>query len=288
MVPHQVIINIIKRMGKNMSDQNFNPSIEDEISLKDIVDFILESWKTILATGIVGILSAVGYIFVTPNQYEATAQIQGAQITVDNFTALTNIEDPNILIARMKLPSSYDKNSTTACDLENSKYPQEALAKMVKLSIIKGTSIVELKVTTSSQASAIKCSQVLTVQIKDYQIQLANIFIDEAKNKLVTYQKRLQESQVFINKADKSGFSMSAAYLASRDEMKQITNEIVRLNDLISSANSRQAKLISPIYSSENKVSPKRGIALIAGLFAGLFLGFLLMLGKRGYRAYKV
>jgi hypothetical protein len=187
----------------------------------------------------------------------------------------------------MKLPSLYDKNSTTACDLENSKYPQEAMAKMVKLSIIKSTSIIELKVTTSSQASAIKCSQVLVDQIKDYQTQLANIFIDEAKDKLVTYHKRLQESQAFINKADKSGFSMSAAYLASRDEIKQMTDEVIRLNDLIGSANARHTKLVSPIYSPENKVSPKRGIALITGLFAGLFLGLLLMLGKRGYKAYK-
>jgi LPS O-antigen subunit length determinant protein (WzzB/FepE family) len=270
-----------------MSDQNLNPSSEDEISLRDIVDFVVESWKTILATGIVGILGAVGYIFVTPNQYEATAQIQGAQITLSNPAAPTNIEDPNTLIARMKLPSSYVNNVITACDLENSKYPKEALAKMVKLSIIKSTSIIELKVTTLSQASAIKCSQVLVDQIKDYQTQLANIFIDEAKDKLVTYQKRLQESQAFINKAEKSGFSASASYLVSRDEIKQITDEIIRLNDLISSANARHTKLVSPIYSPENKVSPKRGIALIAGLFAGLFLGLLLILGKRGYKDYK-
>ncbi len=271
-----------------MSDQNFNPSIKDETSIKDVVDFIVESWKIILATGILGILGAVGYILVTPSQYEATAQIQGAQITLGNPTTPTNIEDPNTLIARMKLPSSYDKNSTTACDLENSKYPQEALAKMVKLSIIKGTSIVELKVTTLSQASAIKCIQLLVVQIKDYQIQLANIFIDEAKEKLVTYQKRLQESQVFINKADKSGSSMSAAYLASRDEIKQMTDEVIRLNDLISSANSRQAKLISPIFSPEKKAFPKPEIVIVAGLIAGLFFGLLLMMGKRSYRSYKV
>ncbi len=271
-----------------MSDQNINPSIEDEISLKDIVDFLIESWKTILATGIVGIFSAVGYIFVTPNQYEATAQIQGAQIVLGNPVVPTNIEEPNILIARMKSPSAHDKNGATACGLENSKYPQEDLVEMVKLSIIKGTNIVELKVTTLSQASAIKCSQVLVDQIKDNQIQQANIFIDEAKGKLVTYQKRLQELQAFINKTDKLGSSMTAAYLATRDEIKQITNEIIRLNDLINSANFRQTKLVSPIYSPEKKVSPKLGKALITGLFAGLFLGLLLILVKRGYRAYKV
>jgi LPS O-antigen subunit length determinant protein (WzzB/FepE family) len=271
-----------------MSDQNINPSIEDEISLKDIVDFLIESWKTILATGIVGILGAVGYLIVTPNQYEATAQIQGAQITLSNPAAPTNIEDPNTLIARMKLPSSYDKNGIAACGLDNSKYPQETLANMVKLSIIKGTSLVELKVTSLNQAIAIKCSQALVDQIKDYQTQLANIFIVEARGKLASYQKRLLETQAFINKADKSSSPISAAYLASRDEIKIIADEIIRLNDLISSANSRQTKLVSPIYAPDFKVSPKHMNALIAGLFAGLFLGLLLTLGKCCYRAYKV
>lgn len=274
-------------MDKNMSDQNINPSIEDEISLKDIVDFVVESWKTIFVTGIIGILGAVGYISVTPNQYEATAQIQGAQIILENLSAPINIEDPNTLIARMKLPSSYGKNVTTDCDLENSKYPQEALANLVKLSIIKGTSIVELKVTAISQASAIKCSQVLVDQIKDYQIQLANIFIDESKDKLGTYQKRLQESQAFINKADKSGFPVSAAYFVSKDDIKLMTYEVIRLNNLVSSLNSRPARLISPIYAPENKISPNRRIALVAGLFTGLLLGLLLMLGHRAYLAYK-
>lgn len=270
-----------------MSNQNINSVIEDEISMKDIVDFIVESWKTILATGVVGIFGAIGYNFVTPNQYESTALIQVAQVTIGNSTAPINIEDPNILIARLKLPSSYDKNVATYCDLNNSKYPQEALANMVKLSIIKGTSLLELKVTTLSQASAIKCNQKLVDMIKDYQIKQANIFIDEAKEKLVSYHKRLQEHQAFINKVDKSGSSMSAAYIVSRDEVMQITNEVIRLNNLITSANARQTKLASPIYASEDKVSPKRRNVLIMGLLAGLFLGTLLMLGLRVHRFYK-
>jgi LPS O-antigen subunit length determinant protein (WzzB/FepE family) len=66
-----------------------------------------------------------------------------------------------------------------------------------------------------------------------------------------------------------------------------MTDQTIQLNDLIASANSRQTKLVSPIYSPENKVSPKPEITLVAGLFAGLFFGLLLMLGKRSYKAYK-
>ena len=274
-----------------MSDQNLNPNlnsnIEDEISLKDIVDFLIESWKTIFAAGVLGLLGAVTYIVVTPNQYEATAQIQMAQITLGNPAAPSSIEDGYTLIARMKLPTSYDEDLIKVCGLNEYKKPSETLAKTIKMSVLKGTQIVELKITRTSQAIASACSMKLFEKIQQHQASIANLFINEAKSKILTYQKRLQDGQAFIAKADKFGSSMSAAYLSTRDELKQLNDEILRLQDLIGSANARQTKLIAPIYSPKDKVSPKRAVALIAGLFAGLFLGLLLMLGKRGYKAYK-
>jgi uncharacterized protein involved in exopolysaccharide biosynthesis len=273
-----------------MSDQYLDPRVEDEISLKDIVDFIVESWKTILATGIVGIIGAIGYIFITPNEYEATAQIQMAQIVVNNNNANAlgvNVEDPNLLIARMKLPSTYDQVAISTCGYESKRDPAESLAKMVKPSLSKGTQMVEVKVLGLSREQATQCAESILRIVKDTQKAITEPIIDEAKSKLVKYSQRLQEAQSFIAKADKSGSSMSAAYLSTRDEVKYLTDEMIRLNDLMSSANTRQTKLVSPIYSPENKVSPKRAIALIAGLFAGLFLGLLYMLGKRGYKAYK-
>jgi len=277
-----------------MSDQNtnsnFNSNIEDEISLKDIVDFLIESWQSILAAGVLGVLAAVTYIVVTPNKYEATAQIEMARISSNNNNSNplgSNIEDPNLLIARMKSPSSYDQALIVACGYEGKKQAAQSLAKMIKLSLSKGTQMVELKATGLSQEQATQCAQSVFNNIKQSQKMIAEPIVEEAKIKMARYATRLQEAQIFIAKADKAGSSMSAAYLSTRDEMKYLTDEMIRLNDLISSANARQTKLVSPIYSPENKVSPKRAIALIAGLFAGLFFGLLLMLGKRGYKAYK-
>ena len=105
---------------------------------------------------------------------------------------------------------------------------------------------------------------------------------------LIRYQDRLTNSQSLVSRADKSGAALSAAYLANRDEVKFLTEEILRLNTFITTADSRQAKLVSPIYASDIPVAPKKKIALVAGLFAGLFLGLLLMLGKRGLKAYKL
>jgi capsular polysaccharide biosynthesis protein len=269
-----------------MSEQSFNQPLEDEISLKDIIDFLVESWKSILATGVLGVLAAGAYIAVTPNKYEATAQIQMAQLSTGGIAG-TNIEDPNLLIARMKLPSSYDLASIVACGYEGKKQAAESLAKIIKLGLSKGTQMVELKAIGLSQEQATQCAQSVFNNIKQSQKIIAEPLIQEATTKLARHTARLQEAQIFISKADKSGPSMSAAYLSSRDEMKYLTDEVIRLNDLISSASSRQAKLVSPIYAPENKVSPKRAIALVGGLMGGLFLGLVLMMGLRTYRSYK-
>jgi capsular polysaccharide biosynthesis protein len=279
-----------------MSDQNINPNfnsnIEDEISLKDIVDFLVESWKTIFATGVLGLLGAVTYIVVTPNKYEAIAQIQMAQIqaaTSSSTNALgVNIEDPNLLIARMKSPSSYDQISISLCGYDGQVNANQSLLKTVKFSLIKGTQMVELRVLGLSREQATQCAESIFRIIKESQKAMAEPIIDDAKVKLVKHTQRLHDTQSFIANVDKSGWPISAAYLSTRDEVKFLIDEVTRLNDLISFANARQTKLASPVYSPENVVFPKRSIALVVGLFAGLFLGLLLMLGKRGYKAYKV
>jgi capsular polysaccharide biosynthesis protein len=280
-----------------MSDQNINPNFnsnnEDEISLKDIVDFLVESWKAIILTGLLGLVGSIAYLWVTPNQYQATAQIQMAQINANSNNNNTNplgvnIEDPNLLMARLKLPTTYSAQEIKLCGFESSANPSETLSASAKFSAVKGVgSMIELKINRDNKETAIACAKSLFENIKASQNEIIKPYTEEAKTLLVNYQDRLTNSQSLVSRADKSGAALSAAYLANRDEVKFLTEEILRLNTFITTAETRQAKLVSPIYASDVPVAPKKKIALIAGLFAGLFLGLLLMLGKRGYKAYK-
>jgi LPS O-antigen subunit length determinant protein (WzzB/FepE family) len=278
-------------MDKNMSDQNLNPSIENEISVKDIVDFIVASWKMIVLTVLFGLVGSVTYLWVTPNQYQATAHIQMAQISANSNTnsPSVNIEDPSLLMARFKLPSAYSAQEIKACGFEFSTAASEDLAATAKFSAVKGVgSMIELKINRDSKEIAVVCAQSLFENIKASQNQIIKPYIEEAKTLLVRYQDRLTNSQSLVSQAEISGAALSAVYLSNRDEVKFLTEEILRLNTFISTAESRKAKLVSPIYASDTPVAPKKGAALITGLFAGLFLGLLLMLVKRGYKAYKV
>jgi capsular polysaccharide biosynthesis protein len=273
-----------------MSDSYSNQAPEDEISIKDIVDFLLESWKAILATGLVGLSGAAGFITVIPSQYEATAQIQMAQIAPNNNSNLlgVNVEDPNLLMARLKLPSSYTEDEIKACGLEAEKMPTEELAKLAKLSLVKGaTTMIELKIRLESKNRAVSCAQSLFENIRDSQNNIVKPYIEEAKALLTKYQARLTEAQSLVARADKSGSALSAAYLANRDEVKFLTDESIRLNNLISAGDTRQAKLVAPIYASDIPVFPKKKISLLVGLLAGLFLGVLFVMMRKAWRGYR-
>lgn len=273
-----------------MSEQSFQQIADDEISLKDIVNFLVQFWKSILAAGMVGVIAATAFVMVTPSQYEAIAQIQMAQISINNNTNPlgSNVELPSLLIARHQVPSTYREDEIKACGLEGKKMPQESLSKLAKFTPVKGVdSIVELKIILESKEGALACVQALFENVKESQSLIIKPYIEEAKSLLTKYQVRLQETQALIAKADKSDSALSAAYLANRDEVKFLTDESIRLNALITSGDARQTKLVAPIYVSDLPVFPKKSVSLVVGLLAGLFVGLLLVLLRRAWNNYK-
>lgn len=278
-----------------MSEQSFNQPLEDEISLKDIINFLMESWKTILAVCLLGLFGSVGFLAITPNQYEATAQIQMAQTSPNNNNnnnSITNpfgvnVEEPNLLIVRLKLPTTYSAAEIKACGLEGQKMPAETIVLKSKFSVVKGVgSIVELKIRMDSREQAVVCAQALFENIRESQNQIIKPYMEEAKALLTKYQVRLKEAQELVMRADKSGAALSAAFLANRDEVKFLTDEIIRLNTFVAAGGARQAKLVSPIYASNAPVFPEKKLSLLIGLLAGLFLGLLLALARKAWRNY--
>ncbi len=274
-----------------MSEQSFNQNLKDEISLKDIIDFLMKSWKAMLGVGIFGLLGSVGFLVVTPNQYEATAQIQMAQISANNNTNPLggNVEEPNMLVARLKLPTTYSAAEIKACGLEGQKMPAESIVAMSKFSANKNVgSIVEMKIRTEAKEQAFMCAQALFENIRESQNQIIKPYIEEAKVLLTKYQIRSKEVQEFLAKADKSADSLSATYLANTDEVKWLTLESIRLTTFIVAGEARQTKLVAPIYVSEVPVFPRKKITLIFGLLAGLFLGLLVLMIRKIWDGYKI
>ncbi|WP_286226970.1 MULTISPECIES: Wzz/FepE/Etk N-terminal domain-containing protein [unclassified Polynucleobacter] len=276
----------------NLSKVNETDLSESEISLLDIIEFIQESWKTIVGFIILGIAGAALFFWVVPKQYEASAQIKMAQIANvnnnnNNINPLgINVEEPQALIARMALPTSYPKETIALCGLTDEKDADAQLAKKVKLSIPRGVGgTVDLKVRDASKEITQTCANAVYQLIKTSQAQLVAPYIDEASKKLKIEEERLARATQVIAKADKSGAAVSAAYLATRDEIRYLLDQISNLQSIITGNESRAAHLTAPIYLKDGPVFPQKRNSLLIGLLLGGFLGLMLALARKWYRS---
>lgn len=264
--------------------------LADELSLLDIVQFIQESWKTIVGITALGIAGAVIFFWVVPKQFEASAQVKMAQIANFNSSSINplgiNIEDPQSLIARMALPTSYPKETISLCGLTDKKYADTIIAKKVKLSILKGVSgTVELKIRDASKEIAKECTNAVYQLIKTSQTRLIAPYIDAVTKKLKIEEQRLSRATQVIAEADKSGGDVSAAYLATRDEIRHLLDQISNLQSILASNEGRTAQLTAPIYVKDEPVFPQMRDSLLIGLLLGGFLGLMLPLVRKWYRS---
>ncbi len=268
----------------------FTPTQEDDISLSDSINFLLKSWRTIALMGLLGFIFAIAYLLVIPKKYQAIAQIQMAQIAVNTGSNQLgiNVEDPNLLLFRLKLPTTYSSKEIKACGLKDAPFPSEVLVSNIRFSNVKNlNSIIEIKVDSYSHEVAMSCAQALFEAIKSSQHEIAQSFIEEYKALLVKYDDKFRNEKLYMGpRTGESETFFSAEFLSSRDAVKLVIEEIFRINVLIKSAEMRQAKLVSPIYASNKPIFPKNKESLIVGLISGLFLGLLIVIGKKALKTH--
>ena len=280
----------------HQNSENRNPQFveakEDEISLLDILLFFKNEYQFIVGFTLLGFVGAALYLWTVPKQFEASGQIRMAQIAnlnnnINNVASPgTNIEEPQALIARMTLPTSYPKETIALCGLAEEKDAGALLAKKAKLSLPKGLGgTVDLEIRDTSKEVAEACANAIYQFVKMSQAQLIAPYIEEASKKLIIEKERLSRATEFIARADKSGSGVSGAYLATRDEIRYLVDQISTLQAVINGNESRAARLVAPIYVKDHPVFPQKRNGLLLGLLLGGFLGLLLAVARRWYRS---
>ena len=266
---------------------------EDEISLFDIFLFFKNEYKFILGFTLLGFLGAALYLWIVPKQYEVIGQIKMAQIANvnnnnnNNVSPLgANVEEPQALIARMGIPTTYPKETIALCGLAEQEDGGSVLAKKVKLSLPKGLGgTVDLEIRDTSKEVAQACANAIYELVKTSQAQLIAPYVEEASKKQTIEKERLSRATEFIARADKSGSGVSGAYLATRDEIRYLVDQISTLQAVINGNESRAARLVAPIYVKDQPVFPQKGTGLLLGLLLGGFLGLLLAVARKWCRS---
>ncbi len=278
-----------------MLEKSFNTISEDEISLKDIIDFLAESWKTIVLGGVVGGLLGLWYGNMMPPKYQATANIQVAKI------AGADIETPSTLVEKLQMPMYFSNASHSACKVLDTIEPGEVIAKNIKPTLSKNTPIISISYKENSPEDAQKCLDSVLNDVRFNQNFLAKAILEGKKSQLINLKQKLDDSERVVKKLhnenlnfdiSESKFSASVLLIASilnkENEIKDLRTQINDLEVALLEPQTRETYLITPIYASKQKVSPNRALILMGGLVGGLFLGLLFKISKRGWHSYKM
>lgn len=263
------------------------------ISFKDALVFLFESWKMIAVGGIIGILLAIGYVFIAPPKYQAVINIQVARV------AGLDVESADLTIEKLRMPMFYSTASQIACGLTDDVEPSIALANSIKKRISKTTSVVELSFTSNSPGVAQKCVDAVFLDIQNSQnliaapiIEVKNNQLRDLKRKVSLLEESLREITARKIIADSSDLNFPVfALLISLRQAKEIeiTSLQSKISDLevsLKEPSTRKVSLMTPISIVEKKSS--EGIIPLLIFALGLFLGIMFMFCRRISKAYKI
>lgn len=279
---------------KNHSQFSKQPNLgmrDDELSLRDVLDFLKQAWRWLAAGATAGLIGAVGLVLITPSQYEVTAVIQPATVGLPTTTTTTTTKGADVepvvqTLERLKIATFYTSEMVQVCQVASA----HALASGLKPSLVKGNSLIQLNYRATSKAEAEACVNAVVARLAKSQSMIVAPIIKTLEEQLAQSRLRLREAKEFqaqlekrAASADTSSLLMLSA-LAKREEIEHLQKQILELEVQLSAPLTQPLQLLEPIYASEWPVATKRLSTLAGGVFGGLVLGGLAFFARRSWQ----
>ncbi len=263
---------------------------EDEILLSEIVSFFKESWRQLLLGGVLGGMIGLSFALLRPSIYQVTANIQVAKV------AGIEVEAPNILLEKLKMPLYYSPRTIVECGLDNSVEPGSAIAAELNPVLIKGAPIIKISYKDKNIDEAKKCLESVLRDIQVNQNEIAKPILEKKKSQLSDLRNKIESAERVIkvlsskiSNYDKSDqqFSASALLLATifskENEVKEMQAKINILEMELAEPNTKQSSLITPIYSPNIPLERKKSEVFLVSFIGGAFLVLLFVIFRRRF-----
>jgi uncharacterized protein involved in exopolysaccharide biosynthesis len=262
--------------------------VDDEINLWELLEQLKAGWHWLAGSSVVGLVGAIGFLILVPPKYEATAIIQPATIgmaTASMTTTAITVEPVGQTLERMKLVTFYGDDTVKACQASSAK----DLAGDVKISVIKGNSLLSISYRANSAAAAKTCMTKIVEQLAQSQATLAAPLIKELEDQLTSTRQQIDGAERFLaqNEKNLAAPNGSVLLMLKREEMIKLQKLYREQRTQLTAPFTQTIRLLEPIYVPENPVFPKKLLTVIGGLFGGLFLGVFALFVNRGLHRYK-
>lgn len=256
---------------------------EDEISLIDIALFIKSSYGNIVKSIITTLVVGASYYLFAPSVYEATANIQMAQV------AGSAVESPTILLEKIKLPLYFSPTVWNACDTHEDLTPSRKVAEKIKPVLNKSAPFIAFTVQGKSTQEAKECLNAVIADIQIKQAEIAKPILEQKKIQLEQLNEKLklaEETSKFFapiklteNFPDNQFASRAlilSTTLGNAREIKDLRNAINDIEISLIEPHTKSTFLPTPMYAPEFATNKRPiftiGICLMLGIFIGLLI----------------
>lgn len=262
---------------EQVQNGNMQP-MTDDISTRDIADILRRRWSGVLFSCLAGLLGAIVYIVITPSQYEASWDLQMAQLlgNTGKNMGFSNSEEPGSLIERLRLQTTYPNQVLQSCRIGKEAGVGQYLNGMLKVILVKNApSTVTMKLRANSPDIARSCALAIVGMIAQQQKGIIEERMTATRERLAAYQQALEEEEQSFAKLRINNSASNLAYLLRLEKLNLLLERTDQLEQDILMSQKYPAKLLAPIYVSNEPVSPRVGLIIAAGLLIGLISGAL-------------
>lgn len=266
---------------------------DDEISLWDFVDCLKDGWRWLAGGLVAGAVGGVGFMLVSPAQYEATAIVQPATVGLSTTTTTTKgaeVESVAQTLERLKVPTFYDETVVDACQAAS----RLVLASRVKASQVKGNFLIQVSYRAPSSVVAQACVNAVVAQLTQSQATMSEPLIKTLEEQLVLTRKLLAEAEAFQRQLEKRVTSSTDATsllmlntLSKREEIARFQKILIEQKVQLSAPLTQPMSFLEPIYAPDRAVAPSKLPVLAGSLFGGVLLAGLGFFIRRSWLGYK-
>jgi uncharacterized protein involved in exopolysaccharide biosynthesis len=264
---------------------------DDEISLSDLWRTLIQGWRWIIGGTIVGAAAAVGYLAITPPQYEAMVLVQIGQAGQVGQAGLAPVESLARVVERVMFPTFKDamvKKLGWSGDPRGVVY-----ASSLKATIAKGSDLIELRVrglTREDTASSLNATvehlsqlhrEVAQPAIESLQSELKEISAEARQaGKVMGELERAARFQNQLAPRDRFSESMLYAQLFATNEsrIRELRRRESQYREWISLTGKAVTAAFAEPMVSDAPVSPRKAQTLVLGALGGMLFGVVAVL----------
>jgi succinoglycan biosynthesis transport protein ExoP len=223
--------------------------MEQEISLREIIEIILKGkWIILIVTVIAIFISGIYSFFIVSPTYETNSLVRIQQNTSD--TAKSKV-DLNAFVESLKSDSSINR-IIDKLKLDSNTYNINSIRNLIQLEVVKDTSVMKIKVKGGDSLLITNIANLLAYELGN------RIEITEQSQTIVESQDKLEDlmEKITISKSELTEAQKQLESIPEKQVIRQRLAEDDLLKDLLKESNSSSVSDIAALQLESESLNP--------------------------------